>query len=67
MELSPQTIKTYGADRIAAATGLSRRTIYRWAAEGVPGKGTVGAVRKAVVDKALQLIAAPPKPKRRAA
>jgi hypothetical protein len=57
MELSPQTVKIYGADRLADLTGLSRRTIYRWAAEGIPGDGMIRELREAAVSKALQAAA----------
>lgn len=56
MELSPSTIKQLGADRIAAETGYSLRTIYRWAVEGIPGEGTVRKVRETVIATALQRI-----------
>lgn len=57
MELSPDTVKAYGANQLATLTGLSRRTIYRWAAEGIPGDGIIREVREAAIAKALQAAA----------
>jgi hypothetical protein len=62
MELSPDTLKTIGAERLSKATGLGVRTLYRWAAEGIPGKGTVRAVREAVIATALEQVKPQAKP-----
>ncbi len=59
---STETVKQHGVERLAKETGLGVRTIYRWAVHGIPGKGTVRAVREAAIAKALQNLA-PPKPK----
>ncbi len=67
MNLSPETIKLYGADRLSEVTGLSRRTIYRWAANGIPGDGTIRAIRNAVIVRALQQIKPPKAAKRKRA
>lgn len=67
MNLSPETIKLYGADRLSEVTGLSRRTIYRWAADGIPGDGTIRAIRESVIAKAFQQINAPRKAAKRKA
>jgi hypothetical protein len=56
MELSPETLKTIGAKRLSKATGLGVRTLYRWAAEGIPGEGTVRKVRELVISEALQKV-----------
>lgn len=60
---SIDTVRDHGVDRLAKATGLGVRTIYRWAKEGIPGEGTIRAVREAAIAAALQQIAATPKRK----
>lgn len=67
MDLSPETVRTIGAKRLADATGLGVRTIYRWAAEGIPGTGTVRTVRQLVIAEALQRFGPDAKPPSRKA
>ena len=60
-----ETVRAHGVERLAKVTGLGVRTIYRWASEGIPGAGTIRAVREAAIAEALQKIPPLPKDKKR--
>lgn len=62
-----QTIKEIGAKKLAAATSIPLRTIYRWGElDKVSGKGIVHAMRLNLLKEAAERIKAKPASKKRA-